>query len=120
MRLVDLTQDDEHEAQEFLAPEEVQELNLLAADPATLGLHIMTRDGAVVRSEGLWTDVAPPVFSNVLRIASLMGQEFGETSRNISVFTENGEMEIAILPLSKADAVVIRQRKSTGGLANVR
>ena len=34
-------------------------LDALASDATVIGLHVMTRDGAVVRSEGIWADLAP-------------------------------------------------------------
>lgn len=106
--------------EENLAPEEISELQKLSRDPTIVGLSVMTRDGAVLQADGIWNDVAPAIFSNVLRIAGRIGEEFGESQQSVVAFVENNEFEIAVLPLSKTDVVLVRRRAQTGGLANVR
>lgn len=120
LRLVDINGDQGSHEADYLEPEEIAELDALSADQSIMGLHVMTRDGAAVRSSGIWAETAPAVFANLLRIAMRIGEEFGESSRSIMAFAENEDIEIAVLPLSKTDAVVIRRRAQGNGLSNVR
>ncbi|MEL6794447.1 MAG: hypothetical protein AAFP78_13385 [Pseudomonadota bacterium] len=120
LKLVGLNGDPDPVVEQYLAAEEIGELDALAADASVIGLHVMTRDGAVVRSEGIWAELAPPVFANVMRLAARIGEEFGEGSRHIIAFAENDDLEVAVVPLSQTDAVVIRRRAQAVGLSNVR
>ncbi|MEL7464444.1 MAG: hypothetical protein AAFN79_10280 [Pseudomonadota bacterium] len=120
LKLVGLNGDPDPVVEQYLAPEEIAELDALATDASVIGLHVMTRDGAMVRSEGIWADLAPPVFANIMRLAARIGEEFGEPSRHIIAFAENEDLETAVVPLSQTDAVVIRRRAKAVGLSNVR
>ena len=120
LKIVGRDEDPDPTVASLLAPDEIHELDKLSADPAIVGLAVMTREGSVLRSEGVWSDSAPAVFSNLLRVAFKIGEEFGESSRNIVAFAENNDFEIAVLPLSQADVVLTRRRAAPGGLNSVR
>ena len=102
-----------------IQPEERLELDALAEDADVIGLHVLSRDGTPVRSEGACRATAGPIFSNLLRLAARLGEEIGEAPRNVMIFADNDEIEISALALSKTDAAVIRRGERRRGLRHV-
>lgn len=121
MRLRLVGFDDENsEGAEHLEPEERAELDKVLKDPAVEGLTLLTRDGLELRAQGVWSDVGAAVFANVMRIVDRIGEEFGEQERQAVFFAESAGFEIAVVPLTRCDALIVRRLSGGGGgLSNV-
>lgn len=113
--------DDGGDGADYLEPEERAELDKVLADPTVEGLTLMTRDGVELRAEGVWSDSAAAIFSNVMRLVDRIGEEFGEQERRSVFFAESAGFELAVVPLTKCDALIVRRSGggAGGGLSNV-
>ncbi|MEM8753016.1 MAG: roadblock/LC7 domain-containing protein [Pseudomonadota bacterium] len=119
LRLVGF-ENDGAEGAEHLEPEERAELDKVLKDPTIEGLSLMTREGVELRAQGVWSEGAAAVFSNVMRLVDRIGEEFGEQPRHSVFFAELAGYELAVVPLSRCDALIVRRTGGpTGGLSNV-
>lgn len=97
---------------DFLSNAEAKELDRIIADERVVGFALIGPDGEEIAVDGLWADVSPAIFANVLRLAQRIGSELGEDQGDPVIFVETRQYEIAAVTLTKSKAVIIRSRNT--------
>lgn len=104
----------------FLSDVEAMELDRILADERVVGFALIGADGEELAVDGIWAEKSAAIFANFLRLADRIGEELGEKDVDPVVFAETSGHEIAAVTLSKAKAVIVRERgTSKKGLSHV-
>ncbi|MEM7545784.1 MAG: roadblock/LC7 domain-containing protein [Pseudomonadota bacterium] len=105
----------------FLSDVEAKELDRILADERVVGFALIGADGEELAVDGIWAEKSAAIFANVMRLADRIGEELGEKDVDPVVFAETANHEIAAVTLSKAKAVIVRDRSGPKkGLSHVR
>jgi len=104
----------------LLTKAELGEIDRIKSEPATIGLAIFDQDGQVIDLYRL-SEEAVAVFSNIFDIVGTLGDDLAEPEPVPSILFESRTFEAVGLPLSAANMVVLKRKRSRGeeGLRNV-